>query len=131
MAGRFIGLISGLSAAAIVAACQTTAAPEPVEAVLKSPSAETTERLSAAASEALGGVGVTLAPSVLTTSSTLTLETKIPQTMNSNRNTGLLNDRARPAPDVFKLMMTGESCYLYHEASGKKMPLAGVDCKAL
>ena len=110
-------------------ACQTTA--KPVPAVLSETSPKVTAALGTAASQALGGVGVTLAPDVLTTSSTLVLETKIPQAIDRQRYTGLLNDRARPAPDVFKLMKAGSTCYLLHEESGKKMPLGNMKCHAL
>ena len=129
MTRRLLTIISGLGTALMAGACQTTASAEP--AVLSETSPEVTAALSAAASKALNGVGVTLAPNVLTTSSTLVLETKIPKTMDRNRYTGLINDRARPAPDVFKLMKTGNSCYLLHEQSGQKMPLGNMKCQAL
>ena len=129
MTRRLRGIISGLGTVLMASACQTTAAPQP--AVLSETSPEVTAALSTAASQALGGVGVTLAPDVLTTSPTLVLETKIPQTLDRNRYTGLVNDRARPAPDVFKLMKAGNSCYLLHEESGKKMPLGNMKCQTL
>lgn len=129
MARRLRVIMSGLGTALMAGACQTTATPVP--AVLSETSPEVTAALGTAASKALNGVDVTLAPDVLTTSSTLVLETKIPQTLDGNRYTGLLNDRARPAPDVFKLMKTGNTCYLLHEESGKKMPLGNMKCQAL
>ena len=127
---RQLPQLMAASAVLLLSACQTTASSAPAEAMLMKSSPATTAMLSDAVSQALGGVKVTLADDVLMKNSTLTVETKIAQSMDSNRSIGLMNDRARPAADRFTLMKEGRSCYLLHENSGQKMPLGQLECQA-
>jgi len=129
MTARNIRLIVTASAACALAACQTTTSAPPAEAMLTESSAATTQMLSKAVSKALGGVDVKLANNVLMDSPTLTLETRIPQSMDGGRMVGAMNDRARPAPDRFTLMKEGRSCYLVHENTGQKLPLGSMKCQ--
>jgi len=127
---RHIKNMAAIAAIFLFGACQTMTNSKPAEAMLMESSSETTGLLSEAVSQALGGVKVTLAPDTLMNKSSFTVETKMAQSMQSNRNTGLMNDRARPAPDRFTLMMQGKDCFLKHEGSGKMMPLENMNCQA-
>lgn len=129
---RLGGLGLGTLGLGLTAACQTTSATgDPVAAMLSSPpSAQTLETISNAVSEALGGQSVQLSPNILTTSSTLSLETKISRSLDQSRNAGMMNDRSRPRPDHFDLMSTGQKCYLVHRDTQAQYPLPGVKCAA-
>jgi hypothetical protein len=72
---------------------------------------------------------VQLAPDVLSKSSVLILETKLPRSMNEGRDIAFMNDRARPRPDHFELMTTGRECYLIHRETKAKIALPGVKCQ--
>jgi len=89
---RQLPQLMAASAVLLLSACQTTASSAPAEAMLMKSSPATTAMLSDAVSQALGGVKVTLADDVLMKNSTLTVETKIAQSMDSNRSIGLMND---------------------------------------
>lgn len=122
--------IAAAATVLLLGACQTTANSKPVEAMLMQSSPETTTMLSEAVSQALGGVKVTLAPNTLMNKSSFTVETKMAQSMDGNRTVGMMNDRARPMPDRFTLMMQGKDCFLKHEGSGQMMPLGNMNCQA-
>ncbi len=129
MAAHKVRFVAAVSAACVLAACQTTASGPPAEAMLMESSSSSTKLLSKAVSQALGGVDVNLASNVLMDSSVLTIETRIPQSMDGGRMVGAMNDRARPKPERFTLMKEGRSCYLVHENTGQKMPLGRLKCQ--
>jgi len=119
MARQIPSLIMGTCAALTLGACQTTADTVPVEAQLTKSSPATTAILTQAVSKALGGRNITLAPNILTDSSKLIMDPKF------------VDDRSMERPDHFTLMKEGKTCYLVHEETSAKIPLAQVNCQAL
>jgi hypothetical protein len=125
-----LSMLAALLGLGSLTACQTTAAFEPAPAIFAGGAGDKTlSQLTQAVSGALGGQSVQLAPDVLSKSSVLILETKLPQSLNERRDMALMNDRARPRPDHFELMTTGRECYLIHRETKAKIVLPGVKCQ--
>ena len=112
-----------------LAACTSLAPTRPGEpAVLSHPSKATTEKLSQAVSQMLGGRDVLLAPDVLTSSPELILD---PRPQRSLATPAGIMGRSQARPDHFALSKTGRHCILTHKESGKSMSLKGVACEAV
>lgn len=107
-----------------VVACRTAAARPDVDAVVATPSSSSRDELARAMSEALGGVGVTLADDALTRESTLVLERA-----RHRDDRGLpVQGRELAPPERFRLVKSGADCVLVHERTGKRFKLTQTAC---
>ncbi len=108
---------------ALMGACQTMPPTKGAPAVLTNPSEKLTSQINELVSKALHGASVTVAPDVLTTSSSLIIEL-------AGRGDPMMG-RRMDRPDHFTLSLNGTKCVLTHEESGESYYLRGAKCKAV
>ena len=111
-----------LLTAVLAAACQSAAEPEPAPAVLMHADPGTMIRLRSTLAKAVGRSQVELGPGDPTQSSVLSVLPVPP---------GPLEDRSLAKPTLFRLEILGGVCALVREDTGARIPLKGVDCRAV
>lgn len=114
------GTVAGVLA---LASCHARA-PQDVPAVIANPSPESRAELRRVLSEALGGAPVTVADDALVQETTLVVERARARDPEGRP----LDGREKGRPEHFRLVKSGESCYLVQESTGRRFPLSGVTC---
>lgn len=94
--------------------------------VITNPGPAAQAELEAVVSSILGVGNVTLAADALTNSSVLFVERGTLRDDQGER----VNGRDLGRPDRFILQVSGADCVLMHPASGRRMTLRGVECRA-
>lgn len=115
-----------LIAAALLAACKTTATTESQPALLTRMDQTAQDVLTQAVSKAIGSK-VTLAPDSFMTKPSVTIE---PASVNK-RNGKIIDGRSLDMPSHIDLMMMGNACYVMNRETGVKFPVKGLSCKPL
>ena len=128
MSPRVNSILKGLSliSATLMAACQTTAATEPVPAVLTSTDAASMNRLKATLSEALNLKRVNFGATDWKSSTILVLPERGQSPTGSP-----FHQQDFAIPKQFDLMMDNVGCYLIARDNQAKIPLETMACKAL
>ena len=107
-------------AALLAGACQTASAAVP--AVLMHADQVSMDRLKSTLAKAVGRSQVELGPGDLTQTSVVSVLPVPP---------GRLEDRSLAKPTLFRLEIEGGACALVREDTGARIPLAGVECRAV
>lgn len=119
--------VAAIIGGALMSACQTMPATKGAPAVLTNPSEKLAGQINELVSKALNGANVTVAPDVLTTSSSLIIELAGRGGLAGDPMMGRRMDR----PDHFTLSLNGNKCVLTHEEGGESYYLRGAKCKAV
>ena len=101
--------------------CQSTDGPSPAPAVLVSADPASMERLKAALARATGATQIELGPGDPMRSSVITVLPRPPSPQE---------DRSLAMPTLFRLELQGATCSLVREATGARLKLEGVACRA-
>lgn len=108
-----------LLAALLAGACQTAGA---APAVLTHADPGTMSHLKATLATAMGRPKIELGPGDPTQSPVLSVLPPSP---------GPLEDRTLAKPTIFRLEIEGGTCVLVREDTGARIPLTGIDCRAV
>lgn len=121
-------VLKGVSilAATLMAACQTTAATEPVPAVLASTDSTSMDKLKATLSAALNQQTIAFGATDWA-SSTITV---LPARGQSPKGAPF-HQQDFAIPKQFNLMMDSAGCYLLERGKNTKIPLENITCQAL
>jgi len=98
-------------------------------AALVEQSDDNLQLITQAVSDALNGTNVTLAPDTFTTSNSLTTERMMQDKLGQEGMNGRLMQTPDNISHRFKLLKTGNDCYLYYENKEKLVPIKGLVCK--
>jgi len=113
--------------AVLSAGCQTLPPTKGEPALLVNSSAKVTTEIQDVVSQALNGVKVTIAPDVLTTSSTLAIERPEFRSPAGDPIMG----RRMDMPDHFSLSISNKNCVLTHEQTGMSYALKYARCEVV
>lgn len=102
--------------------CVTTSTGAPA-AIMESTPAGRTD-IEQAVTAALGK-DVLIADDALTKSSLLTIERRIPRTIEGRIGSGRILD----PPETFQLVLEGDQCILVHDRTGESYPLENARCR--
>jgi len=111
---------------AVTAACASAASEKGEPAVLSKTSPDIRAEITDVVSKALHGRNVLIADNSLMMTNRLIIERR-----NAVHNGITVMTRDDPMPDHFRLMISGTSCSLVHEQTGKAYPLSKVVCKPI
>ena len=118
-------------AAILGTGCQTVPPTKGEPALLVNASPKVTAEIQDVVSAALNGTRVTIAPDVLTKSSTLSMEKPEFRSPAGDPIMGRRMETPADASDQFTLSKSNKKCVLTHEKTGVSYALRHVKCKAV
>jgi len=116
----------GVLLTAFTSACSSMAVNKDIPALIVDPNQASRSELMQVVSTALSVPDITLAADALTQDSSLLIERKTRQTLESSRLMG----RDMGKPETFRLVISGSKCVLVHQKNGKRWTLKNSRCEA-
>lgn len=109
---------------ALLTACQTTAAQQPISATLADMDSKTMNKLSEVLSKAMDGRHVKLDAEKLIGQKTIS----VPPAKLALEGGQPIDGRSMAMPTHFDVMMSGRKCYLQRRDTGETYKLGGIAC---
>lgn len=124
MMNKLITLCAFLAASLAVTACQSRSQAKDLAALILSPTQQGQLELIQIVANAIGRESVQLADDALTRSSDLIIERKQKKRIEGRLGGG----REMSSPEHFKLVLSGSSCFLIHQADQARYELTESRC---